>query len=397
MVIEVDPGTVRRERRGGRDDPARLDPAQRQPRRVPRLARRRHPGVPEAAARRRRRGARPEQGRGPEALGGAAPARALRPRRRPDQRRAGAAPREHRQLDPQLPACSATSSGDNDQTWPAFVDSSNAVLESLRQPGGRDPRALRELPGTLQATKGALNGANQLALQSTPALQEARCPGARALSPALRSLQRASSARRSARSATRSGRSPSRFASRSPTCARRRRGSAARCRRLRARLHPPERGPQRPRLQPDGRRRGLPLLPALAEPQREPAVHRAGRPRPAAPRDGPGVLRHGQARPGHLPRASRSCRRLAELTGLPSRKTSRVAADGTARADSRARSRSRSPSPSPASACSSSSGAPSAGRSRSSRRATGSRCPSTRRRSSRSSRMCGSRTSRWAR
>ena len=56
MVIEVDPGDSERARRGGLDDPARLDAAERQPRRGARVARRRHPGLPEAAARRRRRG-----------------------------------------------------------------------------------------------------------------------------------------------------------------------------------------------------------------------------------------------------------------------------------------------------------------------------------------------------
>ena len=109
-------GRLGRERRGGLDAPARLDPAQRQPRRVPRRARRRHPGLPEAAAGRRRRGARSRAGPRPQALGGAAAARAVRPRHRQDQRRAGAAPREHQPRRSTTSACSATSWATTTQT-----------------------------------------------------------------------------------------------------------------------------------------------------------------------------------------------------------------------------------------------------------------------------------------
>ncbi len=89
---------------GELDDPARLDPAAGQSGRVPRLARRRHPAVPQAPAGERRGGPRPRAGPRREALQRAPPAGPLRPGHRPHQRRARHPPAEHRQLDPQLPA-----------------------------------------------------------------------------------------------------------------------------------------------------------------------------------------------------------------------------------------------------------------------------------------------------
>ena len=102
---------------GGLDDPARLDPAERQPRRDPRLARRRHPAVPEAAAGERRRGPR-RKGRDvklSDAL------RRLEPFARDLARISGALAKrraEHRQLDPQLPAALRPSSATRTRTWP---------------------------------------------------------------------------------------------------------------------------------------------------------------------------------------------------------------------------------------------------------------------------------------
>lgn len=82
----------------------------------------------------------------------------------------------------------STELGDNSDTVAEFVDSSNAVLARFANQEAAIRAALRELPGTLQVTKAALGGANQLALQSTPALKKS-LPGARALKPALESLQ----------------------------------------------------------------------------------------------------------------------------------------------------------------------------------------------------------------
>ena len=79
--------------------------------------------------------------------------------------------------------------GSDDTQLAAFVDSSNAVLDSFANQESSIRAALRELPGTLRETKGALTGANQLALQQGPALKKS-LPGARALAPALRELQR---------------------------------------------------------------------------------------------------------------------------------------------------------------------------------------------------------------
>ena len=79
--------------------------------------------------------------------------------------------------------------GSKDTQLAAFVDSSNAVLESFANQEASIRAALRELPGTLRETKGALEGADEMALQSGPALKKS-LPGARALAPALRELQK---------------------------------------------------------------------------------------------------------------------------------------------------------------------------------------------------------------
>ena len=61
MTIELDPGTEGQRGPGGLHDPARADRAERQPRPDPRLARRRHPRLPAAAAPGGRPGARRRQ------------------------------------------------------------------------------------------------------------------------------------------------------------------------------------------------------------------------------------------------------------------------------------------------------------------------------------------------
>lgn len=82
----------------------------------------------------------------------------------------------------------STELGNNDETVAAFVDSSNAALARFANQEASIRAALRELPGTLKATKAALTGSNQFALQATPALRKS-LPGARALKPALVALQ----------------------------------------------------------------------------------------------------------------------------------------------------------------------------------------------------------------
>jgi phospholipid/cholesterol/gamma-HCH transport system substrate-binding protein len=82
----------------------------------------------------------------------------------------------------------STELGNRDQDLVNFVDSSNAVLASFAKEQASIRSAVQELPGTLQQAKGALTSANDLALQSGPALKKL-IPGARATAPALRSLR----------------------------------------------------------------------------------------------------------------------------------------------------------------------------------------------------------------
>jgi phospholipid/cholesterol/gamma-HCH transport system substrate-binding protein len=82
----------------------------------------------------------------------------------------------------------STELGNRDQDVVNFVDSSNAVLASFAKEQGSLRSAVRELPPTLQQAKGALTSANNLALQSGPALKKL-IPGAKATGPALRALR----------------------------------------------------------------------------------------------------------------------------------------------------------------------------------------------------------------
>lgn len=82
----------------------------------------------------------------------------------------------------------STELGDKDADLTAFIDSSDDVLASFAKQEASIRGALQELPAALQETKGALTGANQFALQSTPALRKS-LPGARALKPALEAVQ----------------------------------------------------------------------------------------------------------------------------------------------------------------------------------------------------------------
>jgi phospholipid/cholesterol/gamma-HCH transport system substrate-binding protein len=70
----------------------------------------------------------------------------------------------------------------------AFVDSSDAVLQRFANQEASIRAALRELPGTLKETKGALKVGNKFALNALPATRDS-LPGARALKPALEALQ----------------------------------------------------------------------------------------------------------------------------------------------------------------------------------------------------------------
>ncbi len=82
----------------------------------------------------------------------------------------------------------STELGNRDQDLVNFVDSSDAVLASFAREQASIRSAVRELPGTLKETKGALTSADSLALQELPALKKS-LPGARATAPALRALR----------------------------------------------------------------------------------------------------------------------------------------------------------------------------------------------------------------
>jgi phospholipid/cholesterol/gamma-HCH transport system substrate-binding protein len=82
----------------------------------------------------------------------------------------------------------STELGNRDQDLVDFVDSSNEVLASFARQEASIRSAIRELPGTLTETRDALESADQLALQSGPALKKL-IPGARATGPALRGLR----------------------------------------------------------------------------------------------------------------------------------------------------------------------------------------------------------------
>jgi phospholipid/cholesterol/gamma-HCH transport system substrate-binding protein len=70
-----------------------------------------------------------------------------------------------------------------DQDLATLVDSSNAVFKALADQDQNLRATIRELPGTLRATRGSLNKVNTLAANLGPTLQSLR-PGARALAPA---------------------------------------------------------------------------------------------------------------------------------------------------------------------------------------------------------------------
>jgi phospholipid/cholesterol/gamma-HCH transport system substrate-binding protein len=82
----------------------------------------------------------------------------------------------------------STELGNKDQDLANFVDSSDAALASFAREQASIQGAIKELPGTLQATKGALTSANAFALQSGPALKKS-LPGSRATGAALRALR----------------------------------------------------------------------------------------------------------------------------------------------------------------------------------------------------------------
>jgi phospholipid/cholesterol/gamma-HCH transport system substrate-binding protein len=76
----------------------------------------------------------------------------------------------------------------NDEQLAQFVDSSNAVLGSFASQEAAIRAALRELPGALRTTLGALRSSDRFALELTPALRALR-PAVRAFGPAQEEIQ----------------------------------------------------------------------------------------------------------------------------------------------------------------------------------------------------------------
>jgi phospholipid/cholesterol/gamma-HCH transport system substrate-binding protein len=82
----------------------------------------------------------------------------------------------------------STELGNRDQDLVNFVDASNAALGAFAREQASIRSAVRELPSTLKVTRGALESADTLALQSGPALKKL-LPGSRATGAALRALR----------------------------------------------------------------------------------------------------------------------------------------------------------------------------------------------------------------
>ncbi len=78
--------------------------------------------------------------------------------------------------------------GKSDTNLTGFVDSQNAVFGAFAQSEAKLRETLRELPDTLQSTRGALNASATLSGQLKPALTEL-LPQAKALGPALRATR----------------------------------------------------------------------------------------------------------------------------------------------------------------------------------------------------------------
>ena len=161
----------------------------------------------------------------------------------------------------------STELGNRDQDLVNFVDSSNAVLASFAKEQASIRSAVRELPATLKEAKGALTSANNLALQSGPALKKS-IPGAKATRPG---AARAASVLPADRGADPEPDPAVHAAGRQPghppgaDLAGPREGLT----RPAHRLHEPELRAQRPRLQPARGPGGLPLLRPVAEPRPE--------------------------------------------------------------------------------------------------------------------------------
>ena len=170
----------------------------------------------------------------------------------------------------------------SDTNLTGFVESQSKVFGAFADSQANLRQTLQELPGALQATRGALGASATLSSELKPALTDL-IPQAKALGPALRAT------RPFFRKTTPSLRDQVRPFTRNVS------GVVGDLKRaakpLEQVVRPAERradraqpGLQRARLQPERQRRELPLLPELAEPQHELRLPDPGRPRPDPPR-----------------------------------------------------------------------------------------------------------------
>ena len=284
MVVELDPGTQDRGRAARRAStiPVNQTLPERQRRRDPRGARRRHARLPAAAARRRRRGPAAATPRTCRRRSGASSptGRDLAQ----DHAAARGAPRQHPPLDPQLQRCSAEALGDKDDELAQLVDSSNAVFRRFADQDAnlRDDAAAAAAARCSRRTR-RWPRPTALGHDARPDAQALR-PGARALGPSLRAD--------AAVPAQDDADHP-----RPAAAVRARRAADGQALRPAARdLADADAGPHDARSRssttllnelaynPPGTRGGLPVLDRLGQPRRRLDLRHAGRARPDPPR-----------------------------------------------------------------------------------------------------------------
>ena len=175
--------------------------------------------------------------------------------------------------------------GNKDAELTGFIDSSNAVLESFADQEANIRASLRELPGTLRETDAALRSSNEFSKATLPAIRKS-LPGVRALAPALRALrpffsETSGPIRDQIRPFTKQVYAPVKHVRQLTQ------GLGGTIPPLKTSFSRLNEGLNALAANPAGRRRGIPLLPRLAEPQHQQPVPAAGRAGPAAPRDRP--------------------------------------------------------------------------------------------------------------
>ena len=257
--------------------------AERQPRPDPRLARRRHPRLPAAAARRRRAGARRHAARASfaQVLRRFEPDRRATSRRSTARSRSAATNIRHVITNFKL---IAEELGQVDTHLTEFVDSAEPGLRRVRRPGGEAPRdasASCRAPCTRPAAPSSRRDRSPAssARRSTDLIPAG--PGAR---PGAAGAAAVLPQDRADRSATQLRPFTQQVATVVGDIRRAAKPLAQSTTSSQRRLHGAQPARQRPCLQPARQRRGLPLLPELAEPQHQRRDAHPGRSRPGSAR-----------------------------------------------------------------------------------------------------------------